>query len=347
MRRGKAITLAGAAAGLAAGVVAERVAVRRRRARDPETDEAFGSRRGERSRKIDLADGARIFVEETGPESSSGVVFVHGSALRTDLWHYQMPGFAGRRLVFYDMRGHGLSQPKGNSEYSTQTLAADLAVVISDCGLEEVVVVGHSVGGMIALELASSRPELLGTTIKGLTLVNTTYRPPMETITGGAAVAHLERLTRRPFDLLGPYSKRLDRIRKVVRPSDALFWAVSFAAFGPRASARQIDFTYDMVAETPSDTIFGLFKVYRGFDVAERLGDVTVPVLVLAGTHDRLCLPEASEHIAAQLPKAQLEILEDCGHMSMLEQHETFNDLLENFLTDTLGLPGRHGEVSG
>lgn len=344
MRKGRALTLAGAAAGLAAGLVAERVAVRRKRASDPEGEESFGSRRGERSRKITLADGARIFVEEKGPEASSGVIFVHGSALRTDLWHYQMAAFPGRRLVFYDMRGHGLSQPLGKSEYSVQTLAGDLEAIIRDCGLEEVVIVGHSVGGMVALELASSRSELLGSAIKGITLVNTTYRPPMETIAGGATVARFERLARRPFDLLGPHSRRIDRLRKVVKPSDALFWTVSFVAFGPQASAKQIDFTYDMVAETPSDTLFGLFKAYRGFDVADRLGDVTVPVLVVAGSHDRICLPEASEHIASQLPKAQLEILEGCGHMAMLEKHETFNKLLDDFVEDVLGpAPGRRG----
>ena len=337
------MALAGAAAGLAAGVVAERVAVRRRRSNDPEAKEEFGSRRGDRRRKLALDDGASIYIEEKGPQSPSGVVFVHGSALRTDLWHYQMSAFPGRRLVFYDMRGHGLSQPLGEEEYSVRTLARDLEAVIDDCNLKEVVVVGHSVGGMVALELASSRTELLGSAVKGLVLVNTTYRPPMETIAGGAAVAHLERLTRRPFDALGPHSRRIDRLRKVVRPSDALFWGVSFAAFGPAASAKQVDFTYDMVAETPSDTLFGLFKAYRGFDVADRLGDVTVPVLVMAGSHDRICLSEASEHIAAQLPKAQLEILEGCGHMSMLERHERFNELLENFLVDTLGAPSKKG----
>ena len=178
---------------------------------------------------------------------------------------------------------------------------------------------------------------MLGSKIKGLGLVNTTYRPPVETIAGGAALAHFERLMRRPFDVLGPHSRRIDRLRKVIRPSDAVFWGVSFAAFGPDASAKQIDFTYDMVAETPSETIFGLFKAYRGFDVAERLGDVTVPVLIIAGSHDRICLSEASEHIAAHLPKAQLEILDGCGHMSMLERHEGFNELLGGFLGDTLG----------
>ena len=348
MKRRQVITLAGAAAGLAAGVVAERVAVRRRRAHDPESEEQFGSRRGDRARKIELPDGSCIHIEERGPKASSGVVFIHGSALRTDLWHYQMSAFEGRRLVFYDMRGHGLSQPVGSDEYSVQTLASDLEAVIRDCKLKEVVIVGHSIGGMVALELAGSKRELLGSTIKGLGLVNTTYRPPMETIAGGAALARVERVTRRPFDILGSQSKRIDRLRKVIKPSDALFWTVSFAAFGPRASAKQVDFTYDMLAETPSDTIFDLFKAYRGFDVADRLGDVTVPVLIIAGTHDRITVAEASEYLAENLPKAQLEILEECGHMSMLERHDLFNEVLESFLVDTLGRPRRtRGKKAG
>lgn len=340
MSKRRAIALAGAAAGLTAGIVAERVAVRRRRAHDPEAKEDFGSRRGERSRTIDLPDGARIFVEEFGPaDAKSGVVFLHGSALRTDLWYYQMKAFPGRRLVFFDMRGHGLSQPIGRTEYSMKTLAHDLERVIEGCGLEEVVVVGHSVGGMVALQFAYERSDLLGDEVKGVVLVNTTYRPPVETIAGGAAIARFERLTRRPFDALGSQSQRVDRLRKVIKPSDALFWTVSFSAFGPGASAKQVDFTYDMVAETPSDTIFSLFKAYRGFDVTDHLGDVTVPILIVSGTHDRICLSEASEHMAAELPKAQLELFEDCGHMTMLEEHNRFNSLVETFLSDTLGAP--------
>ena len=340
MSKRRAFALAGAAVGLTAGLVAERVAVRRRRTHDPEANEEFGSRRGERSRKIELPDGALIFIEESGPaDSKSGVVFLHGSALRTDLWHYQMKAFPGRRLIFMDMRGHGLSQPVGTEEYSMKTLARDLEKVVETCGLDEVVAVGHSVGGMVALQYAYERSDLLGDKIKGVALVNTTYRPPVETVAGGAALARFERLTRRPFDALGSQSHRVDRLRKVMKPSDALFWTVSFSAFGPGASAKQVDFTYDMVAETPSDTIFNLFKAYRGFDVTDHLGDITVPILIISGTHDRICLSEASEHMAAELPKAQLELFDDCGHMTMLEEHDRFNSVLETFLSDTLGAP--------
>ena len=336
--------LAGAAATLTAGVVAERVAIKRRRREDSESDQDFGSRRGTRSRYLDLDDGARLFIEEVGPEVPRAAVFIHGSALRTDLWHYQMEGLGGQRLVFFDLRGHGLSKPKGDDDFTIERMARDLEAVIQELGLEEVVLVGHSVGAMIALDLCRLRPELMGSTVKGLVVLNGTYGPVFETIIGGATVARLERLARRPLDVIGKQAPTIDRLRKVVRPSDAVFWGVAFAAFGPKASASQIDFTYDMVAETESDVIFDLVRSYRKFDVAEVLGEFTVPTLVVGGTHDRLTVARASEYLAEHLPKADLHIFENCGHMSMLERHEEVNSLIERFLMDTLGRPTSKGK---
>ncbi|HET7482340.1 MAG TPA: alpha/beta hydrolase [Actinomycetota bacterium] len=329
--------LAGAAVGVGAGLAAQRAAVRRRRVHDTESTARFGERRGVRDRMLDLPDGGRIFVEEAGPESRRGVVFLHGSALRTDVWYYQLPGIGDHRLVFYDLRGHGRSQPKGTDPYLVSTLSDDLVRVIDDADLDEVVLVGHSVGGMIALDLCSARREWLGDRIRGIVLVNTTHRPPYETITGGATVARLERFLRRPLDVVGTHHHRVEILRKVIKPSDSLFLAVSFAAFGPHASARQVDFTYDMLAETPTDVLFDLFKCYRHTETTHLLPDITVPALVITGTHDRITVSGASEYLAEHLPKADLHVFDDCGHMTMLERHRDFNKLLLGFFDDTLG----------
>lgn len=330
-------SIATAAAGLGAGLAAQRKMVNRRRRDDPEGGERFGQRRGIRSRFIELNDGARLFVEEAGPESTRGAVFVHGSALRTDVWHYQLPGLDGHRLVFYDLRGHGRSQPKGDSDFSVELLADDLVRVIEDSGLEEVVIVGHSIGAFVALQLACTRTDLLGSRIKGLVLSNVTYRPAVETIAGGEAIARIERITRRPFDALGKQSARIQQLRKIIRPSDTVFLGVSLAAFGPGGSAKQIDFTYDMVSETSMDVLFDLVRAYRNYDVTDLLDRVTVPALVIAGTHDRLTVSSAAEYLAEHLPKAQLEVLEGSGHMTMLERHERFNRMVAEFLDDVLG----------
>jgi pimeloyl-ACP methyl ester carboxylesterase len=64
---------------------------------------------------------------------------------------------------------------------------------------------------------------------------------------------------------------------------------------------------------------------------------VTIPTLVVSGTHDRLTLPEASQYLSDHLPKSELQLLEGCGHMTMLERHHEFNTMLKGFLDDTLG----------
>jgi pimeloyl-ACP methyl ester carboxylesterase len=314
---------------------AEHALVARRRRNDPVTDEHV-PRRAERARTLELADGARLHVEETGPARNTGAIFVHGSAMRSDVWSYQKAGIGGHRLVFFDLRGHGSSRPRGDSPFAVDTLADDVEAIRADAGLDEVVLVGHSLGGMVVLDLCARRRELLGGVVRGIVLVNTTHRPPAETLAGGTAIAHLERLLRRPFDALGAHTHRLDGIRRSLRPSDALFWTLSLAAFGPKASPTHVDFVYDMLAATPTDIIFDLFRAYRHLDVADHLLDVTVPALVVGGTHDRITVGAASEEIASHLPKAELVLVEGAGHLLMLERHREFNSMLGRFLDDTL-----------
>lgn len=340
MRRKGMTALATAAVGLGAGLVAQRSVVQRRRRTDPEAGEVFGKRRGHSPRTIELGDGARLAIEEVGPPSRKGAVFIHGSAMRSDMWHYQMEGLADHRLVFYDLRGHGLSQPKGDAPFTMPTLADDLAKVIEAASLDEVVIVGHSIGGMIALELCRSHTDLLGDLVKGIVLLNTTHRPAAETLIGGAGAARVERFIRRPLDMMGSRAEYIERLRKIVKPTDGIFMMVSAAAFGPNASAKQIDFTYDMLADTSADVIFDLLRSYRDFEVTEHLSDINVPALVVGSTHDRLTVLEASRYLAANLPKAELVVLDRCGHMSMLERHRDLNRLLTTFLDDTLGESG-------
>jgi pimeloyl-ACP methyl ester carboxylesterase len=334
--RPNAVALATTAVGVAVGIAAEHTILKHRRRSDRESAQKFGSRRGVRSRKIARGDGAYLFIEEAGPRAGKGAVFVHGSALRTDAWHYQLGGIDSHRLVFYDLRGHGLSRPKGDSPYTIETMSADLAAVVDDSGLDEVVVVGHSVGGMVALDFALQELKRPDPRIRGLVLLNTTYAPAVETLAGGAAIARLERVTRRPFDVVGSQAGSIEYLRKLIKPTDPVFWTVAIAAFGPRASARQVDFAYDMLAETPADVIFDLIRSFRDFDVRERLAEVTVPALVVGGRHDRLTVSRASEYLANHLPDARLVLLDDCGHLAMMECWQEVNRMILEFFGETL-----------
>ncbi|CAN5681268.1 hypothetical protein BH18ACT15_BH18ACT15_14190 [soil metagenome] len=341
MSRGQGVVrLAGAVLGLGGGIIAEHTLVGRRRRHDPESAEDLGGRQGARRRLLARPDGARLQIEEAGPPARSGIVFVHGSALSAAVWHYQMNGIRGHRCVFFDLRGHGLSQPKGAAPFTVGTLARDLRAVIREAGLDTVVIVGHSLGGMAALQLLVEEPEPADVDVTGLVLAGATYGPAAETLIGGAVIARAERLIRRPFDMLGTQSARLDGLRRLNRASDALFWSVTFAAFGPLPSAKQVDFAYGLLAGTRADVIFDLVRCLRAFDVGKRLGEVTVPVLVVAGSHDRLTIPEASRYLAEHLADARLVVLDRCGHLPMLERHSEFNEWLGDLADDSLGQAG-------
>jgi pimeloyl-ACP methyl ester carboxylesterase len=344
--RHNAVALATTAVGVGVGIAAEHTILKRKRRSDPESTQGFGTRRGVRSRTIARGDGAHLFIEEVGPRARSGAVFVHGSALRTDAWHYQLGGIDSHRLVFYDLRGHGLSRPKGDSPYTIETLSADLAAVVDDSDLDEVVVVGHSVGGMVALDFALRELERPDPRIRGLVLLNTTYAPAVETLAGGAAFARLERVTRRPFDLVGSQAGGIDYLRRLIKPTDAVFWTVAVAAFGPRASARQVDFAYGMLAETPADVIFDLIRSFRDFDMRDRLPEVTVPALVIGGRHDRLTVSRASEDLAERLPDARLMLLDGCGHLAMMERWEQVNRMILEFLAESLTREAARGAAA-
>jgi pimeloyl-ACP methyl ester carboxylesterase len=115
------------------------------------------------------------------------------------------------------------------------------------------------------------------------------------------------------------------------------FIAVSLAAFGDSASPSQVDLIYDMMSETPTDVLFDLLKAYRHFDVRDFLPKVSVPAVVIGGGHDRLTTPDASVYLAEHLPQGKLQLMERCGHMTMLEQHHAFNTMLEAFFDHALG----------
>lgn len=71
---------------------------------------------------------------------------------------------------------------------------------------------------------------------------------------------------------------------------------------------------------------------YGGIDVEDRLGEVTQPVLVLAGRHDRTCVPAAGEAIAAGIPRAELVVFEHSGHMTFAEESEAYVAAVRRFL---------------
>lgn len=342
--------LGAAALGMGAGLAVERVLVGRTRIkRDPYAGEEYGKVRGDRTFEVPTSDGAVIVADEVGPKDLvSGAIFLHGFCLDRTIWHHQYRGLdPGRRYVFYDARHHGACRG-GKEPTDVRLLASDLKAVIDGSGLEEVVLVGHSMGGMTVLEFCREFPEETGRRVKGLVLVNTTYTDAIKTLVAAEVIGLVERRTRRILERVLSDSKRARLLR--LRGDDFSWLFVKLMGFGPKASPSQIDFVQNLLTCFPSPRLVETLKGIRDFDIEKALSTIDVPTLIIAGSDDRVTTVRASRRMADEIDGARLVVFERAGHMAMLERHEEFNAEVGNFIESALvnrGRKARRKEAKG
>ncbi|MGH2784088.1 MAG: alpha/beta fold hydrolase [Actinomycetota bacterium] len=334
-KRRRGILLGALAAGATAGLVAERYFVGRDRRRpDPEAKEPFGELRGDPA-AVTSFDGTRLHVETHGPATAPTLVFVHGFSLNLSIWHYQVRDLPpAHRLVVYDARGHGKSEKARDGDWSLDALARDLeAVVREHGGPGPVVLVGHSMGGMTVLRFAEMFPEQIGTRVGGLALVNTTAADVMGGMLPGAArraAAAIQMIQEGAVRALASNAGRVDRLRG--RSRDLAYLAVRTMGLGPKALPSVVEFTESVLAETPTEVWASLIPALIALDVSEVLDVIDVPTLIIAGSHDRMTPTGAAARMANAIKGAELSMIRDAGHMSMLERPQSFNARLRGFL---------------
>jgi pimeloyl-ACP methyl ester carboxylesterase len=323
------------AAGAAAGLAAERYFVGRDRRRpDPEGHESFGDLRGRDVGPVTSFDGTQLHVEVVDGDGPT-IVFAHGFSLNLTSWHYQMRDLAPSfRLVLYDQRGHGLSERAKDGDWSLDALGRDMeAVIAAHGGPYPLAVVGHSMGGMSLLRFAELFPERIGSRVAALVLANTTGADVMGGMLPGAArrfAAGFQMVQEGAVRALASNAKRVDALRG--RTRDLAYLAVRMAGLGPKALPSVVEFVDRMLSETPSEVWASLLPALLGMDVTKVLDVIDVPTLVVAGTHDKLTPPGAADRIASAVKGAELVVIRDSGHMSMLERPLSFNAHLREFL---------------
>ncbi len=272
----------------------------------------------ERSTTVASSDGTRLRVAVSGAEDAPTVVLVHGWTCSVRFWRYQLEDLSDHRLVAYDLRGHGKSDPAADGDYSTAALAADLDAVLDACAPEgsKVVVAGHSMGAMSIVAWAGAYPEKVRERLAGAVLVNTGVERLIAEarilITASVLSAVKRRVGRR---LLG-LSLRAPR-----RPSPLVQRVVRYVALGPRATRDQAQFCEGLFLDCPADVRAAFGATLSDLDLGEALHSLTVPTVVIAGEVDRLTPPVHSRSIAAALPDATLLELEGVGHCAPIEAH--------------------------
>ena len=228
------------------------------------------------------------------------------------------------QLVYVDHRGQGRSARASQASYTLENNVEDLEALRLHLGLDSIIVIGGSYGGMVALAYAARYPGSVSQLIVYATTASHEFLPRAqrtlrdrgtpEQITiaqklwDGTFQSNDELKTY--FEILGPlYSYRTEPVDQSEPQS---------VAWGDRI------LSYEATNEA-----FGGFL--RTYDIRSELAKITAPTLVLAGRHDWICAPEWSEEIARLIPGAEVQIFEDSGHMLRTDEPERLITTIAEF----------------
>lgn len=246
-------------------------------------------------------------------ESGPPVVLIHGLGSCGDDWSPQLNALSPHyRCLAFDLRGHGLTQ-KPRSGYSMSQFARDTAGLMRQVGFAPAHIVGFSLGGMVALQLALDEPRL----VQSLTIVNS---GPEHPAMGWRRLAEgLKRLA--IIHLLGTRTwARMLAPRALPRPDQE----------GLRSSF------IERMSQTRVWPYSRSLRAIGGWSVMHRLDEIRCPVLVVAAESDYT--PTAfKEAYTARMANARLEVVADSRHITPLDQTEVFNRLLMDFLAEVNG----------
>jgi len=242
------------------------------------------------------ADIAYVDIAGTAnPGEWPALMLVHGFTDTSRSFSLMAPHLAGRRLIIPDLRGHGAS-PAGAGGFSPADFAADIAGLIRGLRLERPVLVGHSLGSMVAIETASAYPDLLG----GLVLLAGTLRPdigddhPM--VVGVGAL-------RDPISSADPFYD---------------YWHACEAAVSPEF--------LDMAAREASAMPVALWRAIleevRRTDLTANARALRVPTLIIGGGRDPLFDETHQQRLCDGIPGARFVSADHCGHNPHWEDPE-------------------------
>jgi pimeloyl-ACP methyl ester carboxylesterase len=249
-------------------------------------------------------------VEGDGPP----LLFIQGTAIHGDGWLPQIAELAAdHRCLWFDNRGMCASQPVGNCAITIAQLAEDARVLLDAQGWSAAHVVGHSLGGVVALDLALTWPErvlslsLLCTAARGANLVS----------------INASMLLRGLRMELGTKRSRRNAFLEIVLPPAQL------ATCDKDRAAAELEplFGHDIAVRPP--IAWKQITAMKAWDATARLGELArIPTLVVGAKHDLIARREGVRDLARGIPGARLVEIEDAAHGVTITHRERVNALL-------------------
>lgn len=252
-------------------------------------------------------NGLALHWREEGDPKGAPLVFANSLGTDLRLWDAVLPLLPkGLRIIRFDFPGHGLSDRIDG--YEMDTLADHIAGFLEKIGARDTCFVGCSMGGMVGMSLAWSRPDL----IRALVLSNSA--PQMGTAE--------------------KWQARMEAIRANGMASVAD--AVMAAWFSPAFHQNpQFPLWRNMFTRTDSAGYLAACAAIRDADLSARVGQITAPTLVIGGSMDGSSPPEQVRATAAAIPGARYHEIEGAGHLPAIEAPVELARALTGFLKET------------
>ena len=251
-------------------------------------------------------DGTRLYYDETG--AGPPLLFIHGLGSSGRDWMEQVDAFADQhRVIRVDLRGHGRSErPKG--PYAMPEFAREAAVLLRQRDAVPAHVVGLSMGGMVALQLAADAPRL----VRSLVVVNSTADTQIRT-----------------WEDLWFYVSRRTAVQVLGMRRVGQLIARRLFVEPDQEELRQ-EFIRRWAENDKKGYLWSVDAI-MGWSVWDRLATIAVPTLLVASEHDYTPVTEKNR-IVAEMPRAELAVVDGARHALPVERPSAFNALLRRFL---------------
>jgi pimeloyl-ACP methyl ester carboxylesterase len=279
-------------------------------------------------------DGSTINIEYQGRDGGQPIIFVHGLNANSKNWYYQRKYFEkDYRLIMMDLPGMGKSTRPSNKNFSLDNLSADLKTVIDHTGVKDVILWGHSLGGMTILNLLGKVKEARELPIKGVILQHTTYTNPVRTILFRRLMTALQRPVLTPLCyLIIFFSPFIWIVRWMSYLNGNAHLMNRFLTFAGSQTPKQLDFTTLLSTMTPPSVLArGCLGMFR-YDATKQLPDIALPTLIIAANHDLLTQPDASSYMKKHIPNSELQTVSPANHQGLIERHFEVNEVAERFM---------------
>ena len=268
-------------------------------------------------------DDAQLYYESYG--NGRPLVLMHSAWASHEWWQWQVPDLSRNYCVYsYDARGHGKSTPL-RDVFSVKGYTRDLQIFLQNLQIEESVLIGWSMGGIIAMQHCLDQP----TGVKALVLIATSgHRIP------GLKLKIYSHYFQALLGLLMDFTqpRKYDRSTQQFPQQNRWLEHQVRNMLSPEASREVFDWVLADIRDNPRENFFRVIKSLWNWQAADGLSQISVPTLIIAGENDTLAPPRFSQMLHDAIPNSKLLIIENTSHYLVLERPGLVNREILQFL---------------